>query len=64
MKFFKKKVKCESCDSVFSSQENLMQHTQIVHGKDLPYDCKACNQNFSSMQEMRTHLQKYHSYKN
>ncbi|HEX9846629.1 MAG TPA: hypothetical protein VGA92_09260 [Candidatus Nitrosotenuis sp.] len=41
-----------------------MQHQQIVHGKDLPYDCKICNQNFSNMQDMRTHLQRYHSYKN
>lgn len=48
---------------VFSSEEELMQHKQITHGKELPYDCKVCNQNFTNMQDMRTHLQKYHSYK-
>jgi KRAB domain-containing zinc finger protein len=63
MRFLKKKPKCESCENSFSSEEELMQHQQLVHGKDLPYDCKACYQNFSSMQDMRTHLQKYHSYK-
>ncbi|MFB3113866.1 MAG: hypothetical protein ACE1YZ_02760 [Nitrosopumilaceae archaeon] len=40
-----------------------MQHQQVVHYKDLPYDCKACNETFSSMEEMRTHLQRKHSYK-
>jgi len=63
MKLFKK-IKCEKCDRDFPSEENLMQHQQIVHGKDLPYDCKICNQNFSNMQDMRAHLQRYHSYKN
>ncbi|MFM7861807.1 MAG: hypothetical protein ACKO7Y_03595 [Candidatus Nitrosotenuis sp.] len=41
-----------------------MQHKQIVHGKELPYDCKACNESFTNMQDMRTHLQKRHSYRN
>jgi len=40
-----------------------MQHHQVVHNKDLPYDCKECNQFFSSMEEMRNHLQRNHSYK-
>jgi KRAB domain-containing zinc finger protein len=63
MRFLKKKLKCESCGNSFLSQEELMQHMQLVHGKDLPYDCKVCNQNFSNMQDMRAHLQKHHSYK-
>ncbi|HXW02504.1 MAG TPA: C2H2-type zinc finger protein [Candidatus Nitrosotenuis sp.] len=63
MKLFKR-IKCEECGRHFPSEENLMQHQQIVHGKDLPYDCKICNQNFSNMQDMRTHLQRHHSYKN
>ncbi|MDC0193940.1 hypothetical protein OAK01_03075 [Candidatus Nitrosopelagicus sp.] len=40
-----------------------MQHLQVIHFKDLPYDCKECNKNFSNMEDMRTHLQRYHSYK-
>ena len=62
MIFFKKN-RCEECGKKFSKYEELMQHQQIVHNKDLPYDCKECNKFFSSMEEMRTHLQKHHSYK-
>ncbi|MEM4252624.1 MAG: hypothetical protein QXE84_03770 [Candidatus Nitrosotenuis sp.] len=40
-----------------------MQHQQVLHGKDIPYECKKCNQSFSNMQDMRTHLQRFHSYK-
>ena len=60
---FFKKIRCEKCDNKFSKQEELMQHYQVVHNKDLPYDCKKCNQLFSSMEEMRAHLQRQHSYK-
>ncbi len=60
---FFKRFSCEKCDKKFSKQEELMQHHEIVHNKDLPYDCKECNQFFSSMEEMRSHLQRNHSYK-
>ena len=62
MIFFKKNV-CHHCEKKFSKKEELMQHLQIIHYKDLPYDCKICNKNFSNMEDMRTHLQRYHSYK-
>ena len=62
MSIFKKKV-CNVCKNKFSHQEDLMNHQQIVHGKDLKYDCKECNEFFSNMEDMRTHLQKKHSYK-
>jgi len=62
MKFFKK-FHCEKCKKKFSQQEELMQHLQIVHFNDSPYDCKKCNQFFSNMEDMRTHLQRHHSYK-
>jgi KRAB domain-containing zinc finger protein len=60
---FFKRFSCEKCEKKFSKQEDLMQHHEIVHNKDLPYDCQECNQFFSSMEEMRTHLQRNHSYK-
>lgn len=63
MKLFRKKISCEQCKFTCSSDEEIMQHKQIVHGKELPYDCKLCNQTFTNMQDMRTHLQKFHSYK-
>jgi KRAB domain-containing zinc finger protein len=62
MDFFKKNT-FELCGKKFSIKENLMQHLQIIHYKDLPYDCKECNENFSNMEDMRTHLQRCHSYK-
>jgi len=62
LRFFKK-IKCEHCDKKFSKEEELMNHKQIVHGKDLKYDCKECNKYFSNMEDMRTHLQREHSYK-
>lgn len=62
MIFFKKN-RCQECDQSFRTMEELMQHQQITHGKDIPYDCKTCNKNFSNMQDMRTHLQRFHSYK-
>jgi len=57
VKFFNK-IKCDSCDKKFSKEEELMNHKQIFHGKDLQYDCKVSN-----MEDMRTHLQREHSYK-
>ena len=60
---FFKKIKCDTCNRTFSSKENLMNHIQIVHGDNLPYDCKKCKKYFTNMEDMRTHLQKEHSYK-
>lgn len=62
MRFFKK-IKCEICDKEFSKEEKVMNHKQIIHGKDLQYDCKECVKYFSNMKDMRTHLQREHSYK-
>lgn len=62
VRFFNK-IKCDSCDKKFSKEEELMNHKQIFHGKDLQYDCKECNKYFSNMEDMRTHLQREHSYK-
>jgi KRAB domain-containing zinc finger protein len=60
---FFKKHQCDKCDKKFSKQEEVMNHKQIIHGKDSQYDCKECNKNFLNMEDMRTHLQKEHSYK-
>jgi len=60
---FFKKIKCDVCDKKFSEEIELMNHKQIIHGKDLQYDCKECNKYFSNMEDMRTHLQREHSYK-
>ncbi len=62
MPFFKK-IHCTKCGKKFQKNEDLMNHIQITHNKDLPYDCKECNEFFSNMEDMRTHLQRKHSYK-
>ena len=58
-----KKFECEVCKKKFSRHEQLMNHQEIEHFKNSPYDCKECNENFHSMSEMRDHLKKNHSYK-
>ena len=45
MGLFKKNV-CEHCNKKFSKKEELMQHLQVIHFKDLPYDCKECKKKF------------------
>ncbi len=60
---FFNKIKCNVCDKKFSKEEEMMNHKEIIHGKDLQYDCKECNRYFSNMEDMRTHLQREHSYK-
>ncbi len=62
MGFFKKHG-CDACGASFSRPEDLMNHEQLVHGKDLQYDCRECGEYFSSMEDMRTHLQRDHSYR-
>ena len=51
------------CQKKFSRHEDLMNHQELEHFKDKPYDCKECNENFHSMSEMRDHLKRKHSYK-
>ena len=40
-----------------------MQHTQVVHGKDLLYYCKQCDVRFNGMEQMRDHAKKFHTYR-
>jgi KRAB domain-containing zinc finger protein len=54
--------RCDKCNRRFYKIEELMQHKQVVHGKDLFYYCKRCNVNFEGMEQMRDHLKKFHSY--
>jgi hypothetical protein len=39
-----------------------MQHTQVIHGKDLLYYCKQCDVSFNGMEQMRDHAKKFHTY--
>jgi hypothetical protein len=58
---FKKNI-CENCGRKFRKMEEMMQHRQLVHGKDLLYDCNNCNVSFEGMEQMRDHIKKFHSY--
>ena len=63
MDIFKKNI-CETCGKKFRKIEELMQHKQVIHGKDLLYYCKKCNMSFEGMEQMRDHTKKSHSYNN
>lgn len=60
---FLKRNPCNQCDRSFRTAEQRMQHEQIVHGKDIPYECTGCGQSFSNMYDMREHLKRHHPYK-
>ena len=57
-----KRYGCERCNNRFRKIEELMQHVQIIHGKDLPYECVKCNVSVTGMEQMRDHIKKFHSY--
>jgi transcriptional regulator NrdR family protein len=57
-----KKHVCESCNRKFTRIEELMQHKQVTHGKDLLYECKRCGVAFTGMEQIRDHAKKFHSY--
>jgi KRAB domain-containing zinc finger protein len=57
-----KKHECEACGKKLKKIEELMQHKQVIHGKDLLYECKQCNVSFTGMEQMRNHAKKFHSY--
>ena len=61
LNLFKKHV-CETCGKKFGKIEELMQHKQVLHGKDLLYECKQCNVGFTGMEQIREHAKKFHSY--
>jgi hypothetical protein len=57
-----KKYRCEICKKKFRKIEEIMQHEQVIHGKDLSYECKLCCVSFTGMEQMRDHAKKFHSY--
>jgi len=59
-----KRDKCEECGRTFRKIEELMQHQQVVHGKDKSYKCNSCGQEYLGMEQMRAHIMKFHSYNN
>ncbi|MPZ06585.1 MAG: hypothetical protein GEU26_09235 [Nitrososphaeraceae archaeon] len=59
-----KRKKCDECGSSFRKIEELMQHQQVVHGKDQSYRCNSCGLEYFGMEQMRAHIMKFHSYRN
>lgn len=58
-----KRHRCDICGRTFKHLEELMQHEQVVHGKDSMYECRACSMTFASGEELRDHARRYHSYR-
>jgi len=58
-----RRYRCGVCDKVFGQVEELMQHEQVVHGKNSMYECKACNMTFANGEDLRLHARQYHTYK-
>jgi len=57
------RYKCGICDKAFRHAEALMQHEQVVHGKNSMYECRACNKTFANGEDLRLHARQYHTYK-
>lgn len=57
-----KRHKCEICDRAFRRVEELMQHQQVIHGKDSMYECRSCNMVFTNGEDLRGHARRYHTY--
>lgn len=58
-----RKHRCDACDKSFKRIEELMQHKQVIHGRDSLYECKSCNMTFTNGEDFRAHARQRHSYK-
>ncbi|MGH9922675.1 MAG: C2H2-type zinc finger protein [Nitrososphaerales archaeon] len=58
-----RRYKCGVCEKSFRHAEELMQHKQVVHGKNSMYECRACNKTFTNGEDLRLHARQYHTYK-
>jgi len=58
-----RRYRCDICDKSFRHVEELMQHQQVVHGKDSMYECRACKMTFTNGEDLKAHARRYHSYK-
>jgi len=58
-----RRYRCGICYKAFRHTEELMQHEQVVHGKNSMYECKACNMTFANGEDLRLHARQYHTYK-
>jgi hypothetical protein len=57
-----KKHRCV-CGRTFRHVEELMQHQQVIHGKESMYKCRECSMSFASGEDLREHARRYHIYK-
>lgn len=61
---FFRRNNCKECRRSFRKIEGLMQHEQVVHGKDKAYRCNSCGIEYFGMEQMRAHIMKFHRYSN
>ena len=59
----KKPLKCEICQSFFSSKGNLIRHTMTVHEKGRPFKCEICQRHYGRKEVLKTHQRTVHENK-
>ncbi|MFQ5940855.1 MAG: C2H2-type zinc finger protein [Nitrososphaerales archaeon] len=55
--------KCDLCKRRFGRVEELMQHQQVIHGKESLYECGTCSMKFTNGEDLKAHAKRYHAYK-
>ncbi|XP_065163488.1 zinc finger protein 34-like [Atheta coriaria] len=50
------KLKCELCDKLFSTKQNLDVHHKAVHNNTKPYACDKCDKQFPYFSSYKNHL--------
>ena len=59
----KKTFKCHSCESQFTNENDLKDHTQSVHQEEKPFECTTCNSKFGKEEDLKNHIASVHEGK-
>ena len=57
------KVKCDTCDEVYVSQDSLRVHKTLTHIVNKRYACDLCNKTFTEIAKMKLHKKNVHEKK-
>ena len=55
--------KCDVCDSIFKTKQNLERHVASVHEGRKPFKCDFCNANFAHKHQLKRHVASVHENK-
>ena len=59
-----KHPKCDVCNSVFKSEQNLKSHIQSVHEGKKPFKCNICDASFTRKATVNSHIASVHEKRN